>query len=259
MVNLSVDGESAKGRWYGFFLLSDNQGNASIQGGVFENEYVREDGKWKIGVPSFFPQYDGLTKPAGTIGKGRMWESFHTTSPGPKRHSDSCPCRHTANNQGLAGGTGGTDCGDVTTKAWCANLQASYGYYVNRRMWDDVTDLFTADGVYEVGGVGVYKGTAGVRRAVERMGPAGLTHGVLNDRLQFDTVVNFAASRREARVRGMELGLLGDADKGEAYWEVSVYDNRFVTEDGLWKVREMRVFPQFRSRIRKGLGQEPHR
>ena len=37
------------------------------------------------------------------------------------------------------------------------NLQASYGYYVNRRMWDDVTDLFTADGVYEAGGVGVYK------------------------------------------------------------------------------------------------------
>lgn len=43
VVNLSVDGESAKGRWYGFFLLSDPQGNASIQGGVFENEYVRED------------------------------------------------------------------------------------------------------------------------------------------------------------------------------------------------------------------------
>jgi hypothetical protein len=31
VVNLSVDGESAKGRWYGFFLLSDNQGHASIQ------------------------------------------------------------------------------------------------------------------------------------------------------------------------------------------------------------------------------------
>src|SRR6476619_4308964 len=59
VVNLSVDGESAKGRWYGFFLLSDSQGNASIQGGVFENEYVREDGKWKIGVHHFFPQYDG--------------------------------------------------------------------------------------------------------------------------------------------------------------------------------------------------------
>jgi len=42
VVNLSVNGESAKGRWYGFSLLSDDKGNASIQGGVFENEYVRD-------------------------------------------------------------------------------------------------------------------------------------------------------------------------------------------------------------------------
>jgi hypothetical protein len=86
------------------------------------------------------------------------------------------------------------------------------------------------------------------------MGPAGLTHGVLNDRLQFDTVTSFASGRREARVRGIELGLLGEADKGEAFWEVSVYDNRFVKEDGLWKVREMRVFPVFRSEYSKGWG-----
>src|SRR6185295_8045004 len=134
------------------------------------------------------------------------------------------------------------------------NLQASYGYYVNRRMWDDVTDLFTADGVYERGGVGVYKGLAGVRKAVERMGPAGLTHGVLNDHLQFDTVVSFGSGRREAHARGMELVLLGDADKGEAYWEVSVYVNRFVKENGLWKVREMRVFPIFKSEYSVGWG-----
>ncbi len=97
------------------------------------------------------------------------------------------------------------------------NLQAAYGYYVDRRMWDDVTDLFAADGVYELGGVGVYVGAKGVRKAHERMGPAGLTHGVLNDRLQFDTTVSIAPGRREARVRGIEMGMLGEADKGEAY------------------------------------------
>src|SRR6516225_4787072 len=37
VVNLSVDGQSAKGRWYGFSLLCDDRGNASMQGGVFEN------------------------------------------------------------------------------------------------------------------------------------------------------------------------------------------------------------------------------
>jgi len=254
VVNLSVDGESAKGRWYGFFLLSDNQGNASIHGGVFENEYMREDGKWKIGVHHFFPQYDGPYETGWHNWKGQDVGilPYHFTPdesgipiPNPAGAAPKSKASLSELEERIA---------VMNDESLVRNLQASYGYYVNRRMWDDVTDLFTADGVYEAGGVGVYKGTAGVRKALERMGPAGLTHGVLNDRLQFDTVVSFASGRREAHVRGMELGLLGEADKDEAYWEVSVYDNRFVKEDGLWKVREMRVFPLFRSEYGKGWG-----
>src|SRR5690606_29608893 len=110
------------------------------------------------------------------------------------------------------------------------------------------------DGVYELGGTGLYEGRAGIRRAHERMGPEGLSWGVLNDRLQFDTVVEVAAGRREAHARGIEMGMIGDVEKGEAFWEVSVFANRFVKEDGLWKLREMRVFPLFRSDYRLGWG-----
>jgi hypothetical protein len=254
VVNLSVNGEAAKGRWYGFALLCDSQGNATIQGGVFENEYVREDGKWRIGVHRFHPQYDGPYETGWRNWKGQDVGilPYHFTpdesgipipppvGPAPKTKASLGELEEriaVMNDESLA-----------------RNLQAAYGYYVNRRMWDDVADLFTPDGVYEVGGVGVYRGAAGIRKALERMGPAGLTHGVLNDRLQFDTVVSFASGRREAHARGFELGLLGEADKGEAYWEVSVFDNRFVKEDGLWKVREMRVFPVFRSEYSKGWG-----
>jgi hypothetical protein len=254
VVNVSVDGDSARGRWYGFFLLSDAQGNASIQGGVFENEYVRENGTWKIGVHRFHPQY------AGSYDTGwRNWKGqdvgilpYHFTPdqsgipiPAPVGPAPKTSASLAALEERIA---------VMNDESLVRNLQAAYGYYVNRRMWDDVTDLFAADGVYEIGGVGVYKGVAGVRKALQRMGPAGLTHGVLNDRLQFDTVASFAPGRREARVRGIELGLLGEADKGEASWEVSVYDNRFVKEDGLWKVREMRVFPLFRSEYSTGWG-----
>lgn len=254
VVNLSVDGASAKGRWYGFFLLSDDHGNASIQGGVFENEYMREDGKWRISVHHFFPQYDGPYETGWRNWKGQDVGilPYHFTPdesgipiPAPVGAPPKSEATLAELEERIA---------VMNDESLVRNLQASYGYYVNRRMWDDVTDLFTADGVYEAGGVGVYKGAAGVRKAVERMGPAGLTHGILNDRLQFDTVVSLAPGRREAHVRGMELGLLGDADKGQAYWEVSVYDNRFVKEDGLWKVREMRVFPLFRSEYSKGWG-----
>ncbi len=55
-------------------------------------------------------------------------------------------------------------------------------------------------------------------------------------------------------MRGLEMGMLGEADKGEGAWEVSIYDNRFVKEDGIWKVREMRVFPIFRSDYSQGWG-----
>jgi hypothetical protein len=254
VVNLSVDGESAKGRWYGFFLLSDSEGNASIQGGVFENEYVREDGRWKIDVLRFYPQYAGPYETGWNNWKGRDLAilPYHFTpdesgipipdpvgaAPANRASLDELEERIAAMND----------------ESSVRNLQAAYGYYVDRRMWDDVTDLFAENGVYEFGGNGVYVGKAGVRKAHERMGSDGLTYGVLNDRLQFDTVVSLAPSRREARVRGIELGMLGDVKKGEAYWEVSVYDNRFVKEDGLWKVREMRVFPVFRSAYGEGWG-----
>jgi SnoaL-like domain len=254
VVNLSVDGESAKGRWYGFFLLSDGDGNASIQGGVFENEYVREGGQWKIDVHRHYPQYEGPYETGWTNYKGRDLAilPYHFTPDEagiPIPEPVGAPPKSTASLDELE-----ERIAVMNDESLVRNLQAAYGYYVDRRMWDDVTDLFADDGVYEFGGNGIYVGRAGVRKAHERMGPDGLTDGILNDRLQFDTVVQLAPGRREAQVRGIELGLLGDVDKNEAYWEVSVYDNRFVKEDGLWRVREMRVFPVFRSAYSEGWG-----
>jgi hypothetical protein len=254
VVNLSVDGESARGRWYGFAMLSDNEGNASMRGGVFENEYVREDGKWTIDVHRFYPQYAGPYETGWKNWEGRDLEilPYHFTpdeSGIPIPDPTGPPPASTASLDELE-----ERIAVMNDEALVRNLQAAYGYYVNRRMWDDVTDLFAGSGVYEFGGNGIYVGREGVRKAHERMGPDGLSYGVLNDRLQFDTVVSLAPGRREAHVRGIEMGMLGDVEKGEAYWEVSVYDNRFVKEDGLWKVREMRVFPLFRSEYSEGWG-----
>ena len=253
VVNLSADGQSAKGRWYGLLLQSDGKGNASMLGGVFENEYTREGGNWKISLHRFHPQYAGPYESGWTNYQGRDLAilPYHFSPdqagipiPEPKGVAPASRASLEELENRIA---------VMNDEALVRNLQAAFGYYVNRRMWDDVTDLFTGDGAYEVGGVGIYAGK-GIQRALERMGPAGLTHGVLNDRLQFDTVASISPGRREAHVRGLELGLLGEADKGEAYWEVSIFDNRFVKEDGIWKVREMRVFPLFRSEYSAGWG-----
>ena len=51
IVDLEPDGKTAKGRWYGFFLGAQRkQGvlRAMIACGIWENEFVKEYGVWKI-------------------------------------------------------------------------------------------------------------------------------------------------------------------------------------------------------------------
>jgi hypothetical protein len=121
-------------------------------------------------------------------------------------------------------------------------------------MWDDVVDLFAQNGVVEIGGQGVWRGPAGVRRWLESIGPAGLTHGQLNDRVQNDVTVTLSPGGNEAFARGIELGMLGEADQEKGWWEVAVFRNRFVKEDGVWKIRELRVFPLMKTDIFVGWG-----
>src|SRR5882724_1385856 len=58
VVNLSSDGNGAKARWQAI-IFHGHGGQARIEGGVFENDYVREKGVWKIATARYFPQYDG--------------------------------------------------------------------------------------------------------------------------------------------------------------------------------------------------------
>jgi len=132
------------------------------------------------------------------------------------------------------------------------NLQNAYGYYVDRKLWDDVTDLFTADAVLEIADVGVYNGPDGVRRALERMGPAGLQYGQLNDHLQLDTIVAIDPDRPEATARGIEFGMLGETAEDTAYFTLAVFSNRYVKQDDVWRIREMRIFPILKTDYSEG-------
>jgi hypothetical protein len=134
------------------------------------------------------------------------------------------------------------------------NLQHAYGYYVDRRMWDDVVELFAEDAVVEIAGIGTFRGPEGVRRAMVRMGPAGIPHGVLNDRPIFDAIVRVQRGGAEAISRGLELGQVGEAGKGTQHWEFTVFRNRFVKEGGIWKFRELRLFPVVKADYAQGWG-----
>jgi hypothetical protein len=51
VIDVDPDGKRAKGRWYGFGGMRMPRGDKEervLTGGLYENEYIKEDGKWKI-------------------------------------------------------------------------------------------------------------------------------------------------------------------------------------------------------------------
>lgn len=254
VVNLAADGESAKARWQ--VIIFHGQGTAArIEGGVYVNEYRRERGTWKIGTAQYYPQYDGPYE-EGWINWGggdipvAPYHFDPTTAgipiPPPVGAAPATRANLSQLQQRI----------DVLNdEDRIRNLQSAYGYYAERKMWDDVVDLFADAGVVEVAGQGIWNGKGGVRRWLEgSYGKAGLTHGQLNDRLQHDVIITIAPGGNEAFARGLELGMLGEADEEKGWWEVATFHNRFVKEDGAWKIREMRRFVQVKTDIFQGWG-----
>src|SRR6185312_10263726 len=177
VVNLSADGKSAKARWDSMYLDADGQGHASLEGGILENDYVKEGGVWKIAHFHLYPQYRGPYEPGWTNvgGKDLPIVPYHydgDTAGVPIPAPTGAPPATKATLAQLE-----ERIRVLVDEGEARNLQAAYNYYVDRKMWDDVVDLFAKDGVVEIGGVGVYKGPSGVRKAMERMGAQGLTHG----------------------------------------------------------------------------------
>jgi hypothetical protein len=256
LVSLSIDGRSAKGRWRHFGLMGDGKGSTAIEGGMQENHYVLEGGRWKIATLHYWPEFEGNYADGwGNVdGNALPIVPYHFTPdsmgvPVPKPHG-----RAPRSDVSLA--TLAARIAAMNAQDDVRNLQHSYGYYVDRKMWDDVVDLFAQDGVIEIAGVGTFRGRDGVRKAMELMGPAGLRHGELNDRPQFGAIVAVSPGAAEAHARGTEVAMLGQANEGKASWEFSVFRNRFVREDGLWKIREMRIQPLLKADYRTGWGKD---
>ena len=253
LVNLAPDGNSAKARWYGIFMQGGGA-DARWDSGTFQNEYVKDKGVWKIARLQYFPQFGGpydkgwvnVTNPLPLIPYHFKNEDEAGTpippaiGPAPKTTATLAQLEQRIDA--------------LNAEDQARNLQNAYGYYVDRKMWDDVTDLFTSDGVLDVTGVGRSEGPANIRKALERDGSAGIKHGELNDHPLFDTMIEIAPGGMEARVRGLDMGMLGDFASARAQWSVSVFSNRFVKQNGVWKIREMRVFPLFTADYAEGWG-----
>ena len=59
IVTLGADGKTAKAAWHEMAMLGQYGTSARWTGGIYENEYVLENGVWKISRIHFYEQYQG--------------------------------------------------------------------------------------------------------------------------------------------------------------------------------------------------------
>jgi hypothetical protein len=122
------------------------------------------------------------------------------------------------------------------------NIQADYGFYFDKGLWDDVADLFTKDGSFEYGQRGVYIGRERIRHALLLFGPQGLAPARLNNHMQLQAVIQVAPDGKTATARWQGMVMLGEAGHN-GVWGVGVYENTYAKEAGVWKISSLHFYP----------------
>ena len=263
VISLAPDGRTAKGRWRILAMLGGYGGSATWYSGVYENEYVLENGVWKISVLHSEPKATAAYTAAGWKDSGTHVPFHYTAASVTTPISDSV-------TGGAKAGNGATPsvktladrvnqlaqrAARLNDQAEVTNLQDTYGYATDRKLWDQATDLFAEDGTLELGLQGVYVGKASIRHALDQFGPQGLRTGELNDHVYLQTLVSVAPDGHTAKARGVELimsRVAGGASATDALnGELSegVFENTFVKQegvkqDGAWKIQSVHFYPR---------------
>src|SRR6478609_980096 len=249
IITLGPDGHTAKGTWHEVSMLGQYGKSARWAGGVYENDYRLDNGVWKIAGLHYYPQYAGDFDDFGHKAPAKWnipyhFEAKHVGLSVPPAAIEAL-ARESATRP-VESWYGELDhrAGILRDEVEVQNLQHAYGYYLDRKMWDDVADLFAADGYLEPANQGAYVGREHIRRALEVLyGPTPLRQGELFDHIMLGTVVTIAPDGMHAAARTTQLGQLGQV--GEfASWEIGIYENQFVKQDGKWKIAALRYFPR---------------
>jgi len=119
-------------------------------------------------------------------------------------------------------------------------LQHAYGYYADRGLWDEAANLFADDGTIEIGLDGVYAGQERVRQYLRALsgGRPALTDGELGERLQVMPVITLAPDGLTAKARFRGILLEGELG-GQAFWGEGPYENEYVKDAGVWKIKAL--------------------
>src|SRR5262245_35923269 len=129
-------------------------------------------------------------------------------------------------------------------------LQYSYAHYAESGLWFDLGDLFATNGVAHYA-QGDFRGPESLRKFYLQelgRGQLGLSEGRIYPHIMIQPVVTVAADGKTARGRWHVIAMLGSYGAASASWAGVVYENRYVLEDGVWKISELSYNSQYSGR-----------
>ena len=274
IVHVNDDGATARARWHLFAQIAQAGQYHEWGVGVFENEYVKRDGVWKIRRLHFYPTlytpyeagwahsiatYSRMEpdlkpdRPASAPASAPVAAPFAYPNPvtGAAPASSWTPV---AADLAAAGATPAALAATVTSlgqrlgllqdAAIIENLHAMYGYYLATLEWDALTDLWAPEGTIEIALRGVYSGKPAVRRNLNLYGQQGLDDGVLHNHMQFQPVIDVAADGQTAKMRSRAFSMMGNFGKNGT-WMGGIYENTYVKRDGIWRIESDHVMNSY--------------
>jgi len=269
IVDVAPDGRTAKARWRAFIQVGQWHGQSRWGMGIYENDYVKEDGVWKIDhLHAYFVMYTPYDKGWGV-------EAQPNTKPGDKLAPDAPPSVphetyptifvppfHYENPvtgqpvyQQTAADFAVQPAADVSLDDVSAmldtvehqlgleedvtaieRLHSVYGYYLARNQWDDLANIFADDGTIEIALRGRYVGHDSIRRNLNLYGDQGISPGFLHHHMQYQGVIDVADDGQTAKMRSRAFSMMGQYGQ-YAQFMGGVYENDYVKEDGIWKLK----------------------
>ncbi len=133
-------------------------------------------------------------------------------------------------------------------------LQYVYGYYLDKKLWDEIVPLFTEDCVVEIGGRGQYIGREHVGnlfRKVMGHGQTGLRYGELHNHFQLQGVIDVDPSGQTAKGRWRAFMQVATLGKG-ALWGEGPYEIEYAKVNGNWMFKKLHWYPTYYAPYDKG-------
>ena len=114
-------------------------------------------------------------------------------------------------------------------------VQRTYGYFVDKSQWTQLSELFTDDATLEIGGKGLFLGK---HRVLEYMqtafGPDGAKPGILANHMQFQPIPDVSADLKTGWIRSRAFVMSNGG------WGLPLYENEYRKgEDGKWRISRL--------------------